>query len=100
MAESGSASPPPPMSEPVSILVFGADGQVGLEIMARGSGRALTGLNRQTCDITDAQAVRDAIAMHRPGIVINAAAYTAVDKAESDRDAAFAVNETGPENLA
>ncbi len=43
-----------------------------------------------------ATAVEDAVRRHRPDIIINAAAYTAVDKAETDRDRAFAVNETGP----
>ncbi len=51
-------------------------------------------------DITDASAVRDYVGRERPDVIINCAAYTAVDKAESDREKAFAVNQHGPENLA
>lgn len=78
------------------LVVTGAGGQVGRELLrlaprARGYGRA-------DLDITDADAVRAAIA---PGdVVLNCAAYTAVDKAESEPDAAFAGNETGPAVLA
>lgn len=57
-------------------------------------------LTRELLDVTDAGAVQKVIEEHRPDIIINASAYTAVDKAESDRDAAFAVNALGVENLA
>jgi len=51
-------------------------------------------------DVTDAAAVQACVDEHKPDVVINAAAYTAVDKAETDTDNAYAVNETGVVNLA
>jgi dTDP-4-dehydrorhamnose reductase len=85
-----------------TVLVFGAGGQVGRELMQRSApqGFALLGLTHADADIADRAAVEGAVQRHRPEIIINAAAYTAVDKAESDRDGAFAVNEAGPRNLA
>jgi len=53
-----------------------------------------------TLDITDAAAVQAAVAAERPDLIFNAAAYTAVDKAESDEDRAFAVNATAVGHLA
>jgi dTDP-4-dehydrorhamnose reductase len=84
------------------ILVFGAGGQVGRELMraAVPRGLALLGLHQAEADISDREAVLRAVRQHRPAIIINAAAYTAVDKAESDSARAFAVNEVGPRNLA
>ncbi len=57
-------------------------------------------LTRDSLDVTDAEAVQSVLAWFEPGVIINASAYTLVDKAETDRDAAFAVNKTGVENLA
>ena len=57
-------------------------------------------LSRETLDVTDAEAVNTAVAAHKPDVLINASAYTAVDKAESDSEAAFAVNRDGVANLA
>ena len=51
-------------------------------------------------DITDLKAVRESIASIRPDVVVNCAAYTRVDDAETDKNAAFAVNALGPRNLA
>lgn len=51
-------------------------------------------------DITNTGEVREKLRREKPEVVINAAAYTAVDKAESEKEAAFAVNAKGPENLA
>jgi len=51
-------------------------------------------------EITDPLSIETALAEHTPSVVINAAAYTAVDKAESERGTAFAVNSSGPEALA
>lgn len=83
------------------ILVFGAGGRVGnrlaLSVPAEIDGKFLT---RAECDITDAQAVKFAIEAARPQVIINAAAYTAVDDAESDPARAFAVNGAGPRNVA
>jgi dTDP-4-dehydrorhamnose reductase len=62
------------------------------------TGRDVTALTRADLDITDAEAVRAAIAGH--DVVLNAAAYTAVDQAEEDEQAAYAINATGVEVLA
>jgi dTDP-4-dehydrorhamnose reductase len=85
-----------------TVLVFGAQGQIGRELMQRSPphGFALIGLTHADIDIADKRAIRDTVRRHRPDIVVNAAAYTAVDKAETDADLAFAVNEAGPRNLA
>ncbi len=84
-----------------SILLFGAGGQLGRELaaLALARGVSLTGLSRAEGDITDPVAVEVALAAHRPALVVNAAAYTAVDRAESEPDTAFAANALGPELL-
>lgn len=84
------------------ILVTGAGGQVGTELLARAAqhGHDVTGLVRADLDISDAAAVQAAVARIKPSLIVNAAAYTAVDKAEEDRDAAYAINRDGPANLA
>ncbi len=84
------------------IAVFGAEGQVGREILRRApSGLDIRGLSRTEADITDAGRVDEAIAGLRPDVVVNAAAFTAVDAAEGDgRERAWAVNGTGAGHLA
>jgi len=84
------------------ILVFGAEGQTGRELIALASRRkiAAVGLSRAETDITQAEIVRAAIERHRPGLVVNAAGYTAVDRAESEPEAAHAANAEGAANLA
>ena len=82
------------------ILLTGAHGQVGWEVARRGPGLGVRAFGHGELDITDGDHVREVMARVRPRVVVNAAAYTAVDKAESERDLAFAVNETGPRNLA
>lgn len=84
------------------ILVFGAEGQLGREVMALAKARGIevVGCNRVQADITDLSAVEAAIFSVRPRIVLNAAAYTAVDKAESEREAAYAANVVGAELVA
>jgi dTDP-4-dehydrorhamnose reductase len=84
------------------ILVVGAHGQLGKELMARHDAERLPlfGTARSTLDITDAVAVMALITDLKPLAVINAAAYTMVDKAEAERAAAFAVNRDGAANLA
>jgi dTDP-4-dehydrorhamnose reductase len=83
------------------ILVFGSGGQLGLELVlqARSRGVPLTGLTRAQADVADPAAVEAAIAAVAPSFVVNAGAYTKVDKAETDEDAAFRANATGPEVL-
>nr|WP_142848196.1 dTDP-4-dehydrorhamnose reductase [Telmatospirillum sp. J64-1] len=82
------------------ILVTGAHGQLGWEVARRGAGLSLHALGHGDLDITDRLAVMQTIARLKPKIVINAAAYTAVDRAENDADAAYAVNRDGPAHLA
>lgn len=74
-------------------LILGAAGQVGKALLTTCSGGvSATGLTRADADIADRDAVANAIARHAPDVVINAAAYTAVDKAEVEHDAAFLIN--------
>lgn len=82
----------------MSILLLGAGGQVGREIvgLAGERARALIALDRSGLDITDGAAIEAALALHRPQVVINAAAYTAVDRAESEPDLARLINTTAP----
>lgn len=86
----------------MKVLVTGAGGQVGqaLQKLAPSHGIDVIALDRQSLDITDLSAVQDQIGDTSPDVVINAAAYTAVDKAEEDMTAAFAINAQGAENLA
>ncbi len=85
-----------------SILVVGRIGQVGHEL-ARGkwpAGFTVDFVERPQLDLTRPSEAQRIVAAARPDIVVNAAAYTAVDAAESDRDTAFAVNRDGPAALA
>jgi dTDP-4-dehydrorhamnose reductase len=84
------------------ILVFGARGQVGREIVALATARGVpvAGLSRQDADITNEVTVRAALDVHRPAVAVNAAAYTSVDRAEREPELAAAVNITGPAVLA
>ena len=75
------------------ILITGAPGQVGFELMhALRQGHEVIGMGRDRMDLRDSQAVRRAIRDIRPDVIVNAAAYTAVDQAESDRETAHQVN--------
>ena len=80
------------------ILVFGGDGQLGRELKRAGASSAvpLTALSRAEADITDYAAVAAAINHHDPFLVVNAAAYTKVDLAETEVSTARQVNEVGP----
>jgi dTDP-4-dehydrorhamnose reductase len=81
-------------------LVTGAGGMLGqdLVVLLRERGHEVTATDRDTLDITDPVVTARAVAGH--DIVANCAAYTAVDAAESDEAAAFAVNAVGPSRLA
>lgn len=85
----------------VKVLITGAAGQVGSELVKLApAGFEVVGYNSSELDITDVQQVLQIVAEQAPALIINAAAYTAVDKAESDAERAYAVNETGVKNLA
>ena len=83
------------------ILLTGRNGQVGWEVQkALAPLGELTALGRAELDLSDAGRLREAVREANPDVIVNAAAYTAVDKAESEREAAFAVNATAPGILA
>jgi dTDP-4-dehydrorhamnose reductase len=84
------------------ILVFGSGGQLGQELvgLAQASGVLLAGLTRAQADISDPAQVERALAEIRPSIVLNASAYTKVDRAEAEEEEAFHANAMGPEILA
>ncbi|MCP2336860.1 dTDP-4-dehydrorhamnose reductase [Actinomadura rupiterrae] len=79
-------------------LVTGADGMLGTDLAARLPGAVA--LDRASLDLTDADAVREAVAVHRPDAVVNCAAWTAVDDAEAREDDALAINGTAVGHLA
>jgi len=77
----------------MKVLLTGAGGQVGRALAANlPTGAVLTALDRAALDITDAAAVARAVDAAAPALIINAAAYTAVDRAESDEERAYAIN--------
>ena len=84
-------------SQGVKLLVTGKNGQVGFELT-----RALSVLgeviavDRRTCDMADAEAIRAMVRQVQPDVIVNAAAYTAVDKAESEKQLASAINAVAP----
>jgi len=85
----------------VKVLVFGAGGQVGREVSraAWPASFQMLAVDKATSDITDLDAVKAVIERHKPGLVINLAAYTAVDRAESEAEMAWAVNCAGAGNI-
>jgi dTDP-4-dehydrorhamnose reductase len=83
----------------MTTLVLGAGGQLGRALVRR-LGAAAVGLGHDALSIDDADAVARALDAHRPERVVNAAAYTQVDRAEAEPEAAFRVNRDGPSILA
>jgi dTDP-4-dehydrorhamnose reductase len=85
----------------MKVLITGKNGQLGYELQNTvPQGMQVFAYGSAELDVTDATAVQNIVEQIKPDVVINAAAYTAVDKAESDQGAAYAVNAKGPENLA
>jgi len=83
------------------ILLFGCDGQVGWQLQRSLSPLGtVTAVDRAQCDLADPAAIRTVIAAVKPSLIVNAAAYTAVDRAESERDLAQAINATAPTVMA
>ena len=79
-------------------LITGAAGMLGRDLQAALAGRDVTAVDRRELDITDQAAVQAQVVGY--DVVINAAAYTLVDDAETNEDAAYVINATGPRNLA
>lgn len=83
-------------------LITGAGGMLGRDLagLLRGRGERVTGLTRRDLDVTSAEAVRGALRRCRPDVVVNCAAWTAVDEAEAHEDDALRVNGDGAAHLA
>ena len=88
------------LQKPV-ILLFGKNGQVGFELQSALSPFGLVhAFGRQDCDLTQLSQVRAIVHQLRPDIIVNASAYTSVDKAESEPQIAYLINATLPSMLA
>jgi dTDP-4-dehydrorhamnose reductase len=90
----------------MNILVFGKDGQLGKAFKAVFDASKLDELHRITyvgraeCDLANSDAIAELLNRIKPDLIINAAAYTAVDKAETEIDLAYAINAKAPEVIA
>lgn len=85
----------------MKILLLGSNGQLGRELERQlSSVGSVTAFPRSALDITNHRAVTDAVLAIHPNIIVNAAAYTAVDKAETDAERANSVNAEAVANLA
>jgi len=90
----------------MNILVFGKDGQLGKAFKAVFDGSKLDQIHsidyvgRAECDLSNADGIPELLYRMKPNLLINAAAYTAVDKAETEVDLAYAINAKAPEVMA
>lgn len=85
------------------IFVIGSQGQLASELKSiqnQSDRYTLTFLAKESIDILNQEAIRSHLKSESPDFVINCSAYTAVDKAETDQESAYAINETGVRNLA
>ena len=85
----------------MKVLVTGANGQLGYDVIKRlnALGDEPVGADREEFDITDKKATEDYITALRPDVIVHCAAYTAVDKAEDDRDTCGKVNVDGTRSI-
>ncbi|MDB5790399.1 MAG: dTDP-4-dehydrorhamnose reductase [Massilia sp.] len=84
----------------MKILLTGKDGQVGFELQrALAPLGSVAAVGRASCDLANEPALRALVREVRPDVIVNAAAYTAVDQAESDQAMAFAINSAAPRIL-
>ncbi|MEV8470805.1 dTDP-4-dehydrorhamnose reductase [Ralstonia sp. UNC404CL21Col] len=88
-------------AESPTFLVTGCSGQLGFELCRSLAplGRVIAP-DRRECDFRNPETIRRTVRTHRPSVIVNAAAYTAVDRAESEVDMVFAVNAKAPQVLA
>ncbi|RQW61720.1 dTDP-4-dehydrorhamnose reductase [Vibrio viridaestus] len=86
----------------MKVLITGSNGQVGHCLVEQALAKEIDvlALDRKTLDISDQELVMSKVMSFRPDIIINAAAYTAVDKAEDEDSLAYAINRDGPKYLA
>jgi dTDP-4-dehydrorhamnose reductase len=90
----------------MNILIFGKDGQLGRAFETIFDAKNLEGFNciqyvgRSQCDLGSPTSIQEALNHYKPDIIINTAAYTAVDRAETEIDLAFAINARAPEIMA
>ncbi len=85
----------------MKILVTGKNGQVAQAMLEQASDNIkIVALGRPELDITNKSSIAKAVLTHKPDIIVNAAAYTAVDKAESEVELAFKINRDGARNVA
>lgn len=85
------------------VLITGCHGQVGhclTEQLAQHENTTVLALDKEHLDITNQEAVQATVAEFKPTIIINAAAHTAVDKAEEEVELSYAINRDGPQHLA
>src|SRR5262245_13502953 len=83
----------------MKILIAGAGGQLGRALQTVLTGHEVVALTHERLDVTRFEDTREAVAARRPDVVINAAAYTDVDGAESDQRGAYKLNAVAPRNL-
>ncbi len=89
------------MSAPLRVLLTGSRGQLGRALLGSvPAGIEVIATSRESLDLADPRACREAVQAHRPDWVLNAGAYTAVDRAESEAELARAINVGAPQALA
>jgi len=81
------------------VLIFGASGLLGQELLQEWSGHEVRGLNSRDVDIRDATRVNQVVQRERPDFIVLSAAYTDVDGCEANSELAFAVNRDGAVNV-
>ena len=89
------------IEESSRVLIVGAHGQLGFELQRTAPGNLdVASVGRPEIDISDSDSIERVVQQYQPDVIINAAAYTAVDKAESEAQLAWLINHKGAENLA
>ena len=84
----------------MKILITGANGMLAKAVKNEFKAEELICTDVEELDITNLEAVQEFVANVKPDLIINCAAYTAVDKAEEQEEVAYKINAIGPKNLA